>query len=70
VWVVAKVITSTLNNVVTCVMNQSHGHWLLLNALTIAITLIVNLQTKMAKMFQVLDGTEAINPFDSKLFLF
>jgi hypothetical protein len=53
-------------------MNQSHGHWLLLNALIIAITitLIVNLQSKMAKMFQVLDGTEAINPFDSKLFLF
>jgi hypothetical protein len=37
-WVVTKVITSTLNHVVTtCVMNQSHGHWLLLNVLTIAL---------------------------------
>jgi len=40
VWVVAKVVTSCLNLVVSaCVMNQSKGHWLLLNALTIAIAL-------------------------------
>jgi len=70
VCVVGKVIIFTLNHVVTCVMNQSHGHWLLSNALTTAITLTVNLQFEMAKMFQVLDGTKALNPFYSKVFLF
>ncbi len=70
-WVVAKVLTYALNHVVTtCVMNQSHGHWFLLNVSTIAITLTVNFQFQMAKMFQVLDGIKVINPFDSKLFLF
>jgi len=32
--------------------------------------LYTNLQSKMAKMFQVLDGTETLNPFDLKLLLF
>jgi hypothetical protein len=46
-WAIAKV-TLTLNPmVITCVMNQSHGHWLLLDVLTTTITRIVNLQFKM-----------------------
>jgi hypothetical protein len=68
VWAIVKVVTSTCGN--TCVINQSHGHWLLSNVLTITITLIVDLQFEMAKMFQVSDGTKALNPFDSKLLLF
>jgi len=67
VWAIVKV-TSTCGN--TCVINQSHGRWLLSNALTITITLIVNLQFETAKMFQVSDGTKALNRFDSKLLLF
>jgi len=68
VWAIVKVVTSTCGN--TCVINQSHGHWLLSNALTITITLIVNLQFETAKMFQVSNGMKALNRFDSKLLLF
>jgi hypothetical protein len=51
-WDVTKVVTLTLNHmVIACVMNQSHGHWLLLDVLTTAITRIVNLQSKMVYMF-------------------
>jgi hypothetical protein len=51
-WDVAKVVTFTLNPmVITSVMNQSHGHSLLLDVLTTTITQIVNLQSKMVYMF-------------------
>jgi hypothetical protein len=37
-----------LNPIVsTCVMNQSKGHWLLSNALTITISLIMNMEVKL-----------------------
>jgi hypothetical protein len=48
VWVVVKVVTFCLNRIVsTFVMNQSRGHWLLLDALTIVITLIVNMEATL-----------------------
>jgi hypothetical protein len=45
VCAIAKVIASTLNLIVsTYVMNQSRGHWLLSNALTITITFIMEME--------------------------
>jgi hypothetical protein len=47
-WAIVQVVTSYLNHVVsTCAMNQSRGHWLLLNALTIVITLPINMEAKL-----------------------
>jgi hypothetical protein len=52
VWVVVEVVTFCLNPIVsTCVMNQSRGHWLLSNALTIVIALIVNMETTLLPLF-------------------
>jgi hypothetical protein len=51
-------------------MNQSHVHWLLLNGLTIAITLIIKLQFEMIEMLQVSNGTKVMDQFDLELFLF
>jgi len=52
VWAVVEVVTSCLNPIVsTCVMNQSRGHWLLSNALTIVIALIVNMETTLLPLF-------------------
>jgi hypothetical protein len=51
-WASAKVVTFTLNPmVIVCVMSQSHGHWLLSDVLITTITRIINLQSKMVKMF-------------------
>jgi hypothetical protein len=36
--------------VTTCVMNQSHGHWLLFDALTTIMTLTIKLQVEMIEM--------------------
>jgi hypothetical protein len=48
VWVVAKVVTFALNLIVsTCVLNQSKGHRLLLDALTIIITLTMNMEIEL-----------------------
>jgi hypothetical protein len=48
VWVVAKVVTFALNLIVsTCVLNQSKGHWLLLDALTIIIILTMNMEIEL-----------------------
>jgi hypothetical protein len=47
-WAITEVIISTLNLVVlTCVMNLSMGHWLLLDALTIIITFITNMEVTL-----------------------
>jgi hypothetical protein len=47
-WVIVQVITSYLNHVMlACVMNQSRGYWLLLNALTITIALPMNMEAKL-----------------------
>ncbi len=45
---IVEVITSCLNlMVVACVMNQSHGRWLLFDALTTAMILIIKFQVEM-----------------------
>jgi hypothetical protein len=42
-----KIIIDILSLVVSvCVLNQSHGHWLFLNALHIAITMTLKLKVK------------------------
>ncbi len=42
VWVIVKILIHFLNPIVTtCVMNQSKGDWLLLDALATIINLIV-----------------------------
>jgi hypothetical protein len=47
-WVIAEAITSTLNLIVfACVMNQSRGHWLLLDALTITITFTMEMEAQL-----------------------
>jgi hypothetical protein len=59
-----KVIIHCLNVMVTaCVMNQSKGHWLLLNALAIVIILIVVMQFEA----NPLDGIEIFDQFDVNL---
>jgi len=48
---IVEVITSCLNPmVVACVMNQSHGHWLLFNALTTTMILVIKFQVEMVEM--------------------
>jgi hypothetical protein len=50
VWAFAKTIHACLNRSLVmnaCVMNQSKGHWLLFDALSIAINLIVALESKL-----------------------
>ncbi len=48
VWAVAKVVTFALNLIVsTCVLNQSKGHWLSLDALPIIITLTMNMEIEL-----------------------
>jgi len=47
-WAIAKVITFTLNLIVsTYVMNESKDHSLLLNVLTIIITLIMDMEVAL-----------------------
>ncbi len=62
-WVVVEVVTSTLNPIIsTCVLNQSKGHWLLSNTLTIAITLTMNMEVELLEMaspFEFFDPFEA-----------
>jgi hypothetical protein len=52
--------------VTTCVSNQSCDHQLLFNALIIAITLTIKLQTKLVELVQVSNGIEVLDQFDSK----
>ncbi len=48
VWAIVKVVTFALNLIVsTCVLNQSKGHWLLLDALTIIIILTMNMEIEL-----------------------
>jgi hypothetical protein len=47
---IVEVVTSCLNPMVmACVMNQSHGHWLLFDALKIAMLVII-FQIEMVEM--------------------
>jgi len=46
-WAIVGIITHCLNlMVITCVMNQSQGHWLLSNFLTTIINLIMAMESK------------------------
>ncbi len=64
---IAKAITSTLNHVVyACVMNQSRGHWLLSNALTISITIIMEMEAQLLELYI---GLEISYLFETKIFL-
>jgi ABC-type transporter MlaC component len=68
VWAIVKVLTSCLNPVVmTYVMNQSCGHWLLCNVLFFAITLIIKLQSELVEMVQISNGIEVLDQFDFEL---
>ncbi len=63
-WAIVKIIIHCLNvMVMVCVMNQSKGHWLLSNALAIAIILIVVMQFEA----NPLDGIEIFDQFDVDL---
>jgi hypothetical protein len=67
VQAIAKAITSTLNHVVSaCVMNQSRGHWLLSNASTISITIIMEME---AQLLELSIGLEISYLFETKIFL-
>jgi hypothetical protein len=47
-WAISKAITSTLNPIIlACVMNQFRHQCLLSNALTITITLTMNMEAKL-----------------------
>jgi hypothetical protein len=46
VWVIAQIVADTLGLVVQqCVLNESRGYWLLLDALVVAISLVCQMQT-------------------------
>jgi hypothetical protein len=65
VWVVVKEVTFALNPIVsTCVLNQSRGHWLLLDTLTITVTLIMNMEIKLLQLFS---STEIFDLFEVKI---
>jgi hypothetical protein len=52
VWAIVEAITFTLNLIVfACVMNQSRGHWLLSNALTICITFTMEMEAQLLELF-------------------
>jgi len=67
VWVIANAIRSVLKPIVTtCVMNYSRGHWLLCDASTIYIFLIVHME---AKFEHVLNGIKVQDAFNVELLL-
>ncbi len=67
VWVIAKAITFILNPIVyASVMNQSKGHWLLSNALTISITLTMEME---AQLLELSIGLEIFYLFEAKIYL-
>jgi hypothetical protein len=67
VWVITEAITFTLNLVVfVCAMNQSKGHWLLSNALTISITLTMEME---AQLLEISIGLEIFDLFETKICL-
>ncbi len=64
VWAIVKAVINRLNFVViTCVMSQSRGHYLLLDALTITINLIIVMEFEINH----LDLNETFDLFDVEL---
>ncbi len=67
VWDVVEVITSCLNLFVsTYVMNQSRGHWMLLDSLTITIALIVSME---AALLPLSGRPEIFDSFENEIFV-
>jgi hypothetical protein len=67
VWDIIKVVTFALKLVVlTCVLSQSKGHWLLSNTLTITITLTMTME---AMLLQLFSSFEVFDPFEAKILL-
>ncbi len=51
-WAIVEAITFILNLIVfACVMNQSRGHWLLSDALTMAITFTMEMEAQLLELF-------------------
>jgi hypothetical protein len=66
VWIVAEATTSHLNFIVsTCVMNESKGHWVLLDALTTTIALIINME---ATLLPLSSGLKISESFENEIF--
>jgi hypothetical protein len=67
VLAIVEAITSTLNHVVsTCVMNQSRGHWLLSDALTLTITFTMEME---AQLLELSVGLEIFDLFEVEIHL-
>jgi len=65
-WVVANAIISYLNLImITCMMNQSRGHWLLSNALTTIVNISFSMEVEVMGLG---DRFEIIDEFDLELF--
>jgi hypothetical protein len=47
-----------------CVMNQSRGHWFLLDVLTTIVNISLNMEAKVVGFG---DGSKILDEFDSKL---
>ncbi len=60
---IAKVVTSCLNPMVmACVMNQSHGHWLLFDALKTTMILVIKVQIEMVYVATLLWPSVGVKP--------
>jgi len=67
VWVIVETITFTLNLVISnYVMNQSRGHWLLLNALTTSITLTMEMEVALLELST---WPKIFDPFEVEILL-
>lgn len=65
-WVVVNAITSYLNLImITCMMNQSRGHWLLSNALITIVKISFSMEVEGMGLG---DRFEIIDEFDLELF--
>jgi hypothetical protein len=49
-WVITEAICETLSTIITCVVNQHRGYWLLFNALASTIRLYVRLEKERSNM--------------------
>ncbi len=66
-WDIIKVITFALNFVVlTCVLNQSKGHWLSSNAWRITITWSMNMKVNLLQLF---NSFKVFDPFEVEILL-
>jgi hypothetical protein len=66
-WAVARAVTETLNPVVSqCVVNQTHGYWLLSDAIAGALQLIVQMEAHQLQCSTAEPPLEC-GEFESKL---